>query len=297
MMRATTLLVLPALFTGSTAPSPVPAQDQAASWTPPIPLQGSLLRVAVPAAPPPLDTVPPAASLADEPLHFTRDTAGGWTALAAVPLAAGDSVILWLRPAGRADSVAVRVPVTLRPTGVERLGTDPEFTAPLDSALAERVRREAESVAAALRGTHERPPLWTREFQRPRTTRVTSPFGQGRSYNAGEAQGRHRGADLAGARGEPVHAANRGVVVLAGELFYAGRSIYVDHGAGIATAYLHLERVQVSTGDTVERGQVIGQVGSSGRVTGPHLHWAAYFGRVAFDPFDLLALQSAAGHR
>ncbi|HXV91104.1 MAG TPA: M23 family metallopeptidase [Gemmatimonadales bacterium] len=282
MMR--TILVLAAIFV---------AQDPTASWSPATPLQGSLVRVAVPAAALPDDTTTPAGSLAGEPLHFGRDAAGGWTALAAVPLAATDSVVLWLRGPG-GDSVGLRVPVALRPTGVDRLTIDSTFTQPLDSALAERVRRETARVVASLWSSHERPRLWTEPFRPPRPTRVTSPFGRGRSYNAADVRGRHRGTDFAGDRGDPVRAANRGVVVLADTLFFAGRSIYVDHGAGVVTAYLHLDRSSVAEGDTVARGQVIGRVGATGRVTGPHLHWAAFFGRVVFDPLDLLALDPRA---
>lgn len=264
-------------------------QDPTASWIPATPLQGSLVRVTVPAAARSRDTAAPAGSLAGEPLHFGRDANGAWTALAAVPLSATDSVVLWVRGSG-GDSAGLRVPVALRPTGVERLTTDTTFTAPLDSALAERVRRETARVVASLQGSHQRPRLWTEPFRPPRPTRVTSPFGKGRSYNAGDVQGRHRGTDFAGDRGDPVRAANRGVVVLADTLFFAGGAIYVDHGAGVVTAYLHLDRATVAAGDTVARGQIIGRVGATGRVTGPHLHWAAFYGRVAFDPVDLLAL-------
>ena len=280
MMRA--ILVLASLFL---------AQDTVASWSPATPLQGSLLRVSLPVAAQPRDAAAPAGSLAGEPLHFARDAAGGWTALAAVPLAVTDSVVLWVRRTG-GDSVGLRVPVAPRPAGVTRLTTDTTFTAPLDSALAERVRRETARVIATLQGSHDRPRLWTEPFRPPRPTRITSPFGQGRSFNAGDVQGRHRGTDFAGDRGDPVRAANRGVVVLADTLFFAGGSIYVDHGAGVVTAYLHLDRANVAAGDTVARGQVIGRVGATGRVTGPHLHWSAFYGRVAFDPLDLLALEA-----
>jgi murein DD-endopeptidase MepM/ murein hydrolase activator NlpD len=278
-MRAA--LVLAALW--------VVPQNRAVTWTPVTPLQGSLLRVVAPAAIA-RDTIPPAASLADEPLHFERDANGGWSALAAVPLSAGDSVTMWMRRPG-GDSTAFRISVAPRPSGVENLTTDTAFTRPLDSALAERVRRETERVVATLRGSHTRPRLWNEAFRPPRPTRVTSPFGRGRSYNAGDARGRHRGTDFAGDRGAPVRAANRGVVALADELYYAGGAIYVDHGGGVVTSYLHLDRILVAAGDTVTRGQIIGRVGATGRVTGPHLHWAAFFGRVAFDPVDLLGLR------
>ena len=263
-------------------------QNPAVTWAPTTPLQGSLLHIT--AAGSPGDTAAPRASLADEPLHFERDPAGRWVALAAVPLSATESVTLWVGRSGR-DSVSVIVPVAPRPSGVEQLRTDTAFTAPLDSALAERVRRETERVVATLRRAHDRPRLWTEPFRPPRPTRVTSPFGQGRRFNGGEARGRHRGTDFAGARGASVQAANRGVVVLVDQLYFAGRAVYVAHGAGIVTSYLHLDTALVAVGDTVSRGQLIGRVGASGRVTGPHLHWAAFFGRVPFDPVDLLSLR------
>jgi len=98
------------------------------------------------------------------------------------------------------------------------------------------------------------------------------------------------GADFAGRRGAPVRATNRGVVALVGNLFYSGRTIYIDHGAGLLTGYLHLDRALVTEGDTVQRGEVIGRVGATGRVTGPHLHWLARYGTVLVDPLDLLTL-------
>jgi murein DD-endopeptidase MepM/ murein hydrolase activator NlpD len=81
---------------------------------------------------------------------------------------------------------------------------------------------------------------------------------------------------------------------LVGDFFYGGRSVFIHHGAGLMTVYHHLSRPLVAVGDTVTRGQIIGLVGATGRVTGPHLHWAAQYGFVAFDPTDLLTLFPAA---
>jgi murein DD-endopeptidase MepM/ murein hydrolase activator NlpD len=100
----------------------------------------------------------------------------------------------------------------------------------------------------------------------------------------------HSGLDISGRKGDPVRASNRGVVALVGNFFYGGMCIYVLHGEGLMTLYYHLSRTLVSAGDTVERGQVIGRVGATGRVTGPHLHWGAQYGAIAFDPADLLTL-------
>jgi murein DD-endopeptidase MepM/ murein hydrolase activator NlpD len=108
-------------------------------------------------------------------------------------------------------------------------------------------------------------------------------------YN-GTVQSRHLGTDFAGALGAPVLAAGRGVVALVADFYLAGRAVYIDHGAGVVTAYFHLSRADVAEGDTVVAGQRIGAVGRSGRVTGPHLHWVARYGAISVDPMSLLEL-------
>jgi murein DD-endopeptidase MepM/ murein hydrolase activator NlpD len=103
---------------------------------------------------------------------------------------------------------------------------------------------------------------------------------------------RHLGVDFRGRTGEPVLAANRGVVALVDNFFLAGNVVYIDHGAGIVTAYFHMSKTLVAPGDTVARGQTIGLVGSTGRVTGPHLHWSVRYGALTVNPLDLLKLGS-----
>jgi murein DD-endopeptidase MepM/ murein hydrolase activator NlpD len=106
----------------------------------------------------------------------------------------------------------------------------------------------------------------------------------------GTLSARHLGVDFRGKTGEPVRAANRGVVALVDNFFLAGNVVYLDHGDGVVTAYFHLSRTLVSTGDTVSRGQEIGLVGATGRVTGPHLHWSARYGATTVNPLDLIAV-------
>jgi hypothetical protein len=262
------------------------------TWEPAAPFEGSLVRLQVAAAPG--HDLPPGLSgtLAGEPLHFEPGAAGTLVALAAVPLGARDTV--WLRLARGAaqtgDTTRLGIPVVARALDREQLRVAPRFVRPPDSALAARLARERRLVTQVLHGTHARPRLWTEPFREPRVARITSPFGQGREFNADSTVRRHRGTDFDGNRGDPVYAANRGLAALVADLYYAGTAVYVDHGAGLVTAYLHLDRAAVATGDTVARGQLVGLVGATGRVTGPHLHWAALYGRLAFDPLDLLAL-------
>ncbi len=129
------------------------------------------------------------------------------------------------------------------------------------------------------------------EFIAPLQSKITSSFGKARVYN-GTLKGYHSGTDYRAKVGERVKTANDGVVVLVKKRFYSGGSIVVDHGQGIYTCYFHLSRFKVQEGERVKKGQVIGLSGKSGRVTGPHLHFAARVNGVQVDPLQLMALMN-----
>ncbi len=129
------------------------------------------------------------------------------------------------------------------------------------------------------------------EFIAPLQSKITSSFGKARVYN-GTLKGYHSGTDYRAKVGERVKTANDGVVVLVKNRFYSGGSIIVDHGQGIYTCYFHLSRFHVKEGERVKKGQVIGLSGKSGRVTGPHLHFAARVNGVQVDPLQLMALMN-----
>lgn len=261
------------------------------AWQSPAPVAGTLFRLHVPA---------PAcggtqdrnqgsiqsASVAGEIVHVHLRGDSSY-ALAAVPIDSTNGVNLVVRCAG-GDSTVTRIATQKGAYRLERLTVAPKFSAAPDSALARRMQREAEQAAAVSRQSHETPRLWTRAFAVPRPTRITSGFGGGRTFN-GTATSRHMGTDYAGAVGAPVKAVNRGVVRLTGAFYLGGNVIYVDHGEGLVTAYLHLSKQLVSVGDTVQQGQTIGLVGATGRVTGPHLHLIARFGSITVDAASLFA--------
>jgi murein DD-endopeptidase MepM/ murein hydrolase activator NlpD len=253
---------------------------QSITWEPARPLQGSLIVVSAPYG--------VAGRLAGEPLHF-----GNGRSFAAIPLSATDSIALEVVTLGVRvmEGNVLWVPIETRPppTKAEKIQAAERFTPPPDSALLVRLNRERGLMLDAARRAHAVPRLWKMKFMRPRTTRVTSPFGAGREVN-GVWRSTHSGLDISGRTGDPVRVSNRGVVALVGNFFYGGLSVYVHHGAGLTTVYHHLSRALVSAGDTVERGQIIGRVGATGRVTGPHLHWGAQYGSISFDPTDLLTL-------
>lgn len=180
------------------------------------------------------------------------------------------------------------VKVTPRRFPIERL-TLPDGMVELD---AETTRR-ADAEEARLKTlwaivTAER--LWRGRFTVPVASQTPpSGFGARRIVN-GQPRSRHGGLDYAADRGAPVVAANSGRVVLVGDFFFPGRLVVIDHGLGVYTAYFHLDRVTVTEQDLVDRGQPIGEVGSTGRATGPHLHFSASVGSARIDPAALLRL-------
>ncbi len=132
--------------------------------------------------------------------------------------------------------------------------------------------------------------LWDGKFRIPLDGVTTGTnFGKRRILN-GNPGSPHGGVDLPGTTGTPVHAAQRGRVVLAEELFFSGNTVVVDHGLGIYTFYGHLSEIGVKVGDALEAGAVLGKVGATGRVTGPHLHWGLTVERARVNPLLIVKL-------
>ena len=267
------------------------------------PAVGSLIRLTIDRVSGNADSVVGfAGTMAGEPLHFRAAANGRWQALAAIPVDASDSVVASVVITHASEHIdtlhaALKYPhqpppipqARGRSAGASRLRVDPKFTRRLDSATEARIEQENALAREIGHRAQDTPQLFTLPFLRPRPARVTSQFGTGRVFN-GKVSSSHLGVDYRGAKGDPIVAANRGVVALVAEFFLAGNVVYIDHGNGIVTGYFHMSQPQVTAGDTVERGQQIGLVGATGRVTGPHLHWSARFGALTIDPADLLSL-------
>jgi murein DD-endopeptidase MepM/ murein hydrolase activator NlpD len=263
-----------------------PCSTVTVTWDPDRPTQGALFRVRVSG----IDSATSlTGSVAGEPLHFSADTAR--ESLAAAPIDGPDSLHLVIRCAvnGATDSLVRRIATATGDYPIERLRVAPAFGRRPDSATSARIARESQRALEVAREAHQTPRLWIEPFVHPRAARITSGFGGGREYN-GQITSRHLGTDFAGATGAPVQAANRGVVRIVDSFFYGGNVVYIDHGAGVSSAYLHLSQQLVASGDTVDRNQVIGRVGATGRVTGPHLHFIVRYGAVTVDPLSLFAV-------
>jgi len=134
-----------------------------------------------------------------------------------------------------------------------------------------------------------RPRAFSDNFQKPRDSDITAHFGDKRTLN-GKKTTQHYGLDLDGSTGDEIRAANDGRVVMVRDCYTSGNTVLVDHGAGLLTAYFHLSRFLVKAGQEVRRGQLVGLVGKTGRVTGPHLHFGAHLDTLWVNPQALLAL-------
>ena len=132
-------------------------------------------------------------------------------------------------------------------------------------------------------------PLWSGDFRAPVRAAPTDSFGTRRTFN-GTLASIHQGMDFRAAPGTPVRAGNSGVVVLAQPLYYEGNCVVIDHGLGLFTISMHLSRIDVRVGEPVIAGQLLGLSGATGRVTGPHLHWAVRWQNAYLDPAKMLRL-------
>ena len=131
--------------------------------------------------------------------------------------------------------------------------------------------------------------LWAGGFVAPVSAAISDVFGTARVFNQ-EVKSRHLGLDYGVPAGTPVHAVNRGTVILARQLYFEGNCVVIDHGQGLFSLYLHLSEFRVKEGDQIETGQLIALSGGSGRATGPHLHLAIRWQGVYLNPALLLQL-------
>jgi murein DD-endopeptidase MepM/ murein hydrolase activator NlpD len=224
------------------------------------------------------------------PVRFWSDAARTkWMALVAAGLdAKPGSYTVTMSAAGTTGKDAASLAIRVEPKRFEtrRLKVDPQFVNPPPSEIERALREQKQMAAIFAEVTPMR--LWHGAFEMPVPGEATSSFGRLSVLN-GESRGRHQGADFRAATGTPVHAPNAGRVALAADLYFSGNTVILDHGLGMFSLLAHLSKLSVETGAMVARGDVLGDSGATGRVTGPHLHWALRLGPASVDPIALVA--------
>jgi len=179
------------------------------------------------------------------------------------------------------------VEVLSRDYGTRRL-TLPKKMVELDSDTLKRVRKESKAVKRLFIHS-DKSPLWVGRWIKPVPGNIVSPFGC-RSIINGMKRSPHSGVDLKAAVGDPIKATNRGTVVLVEHHYFSGLSVVIDHGGDIQSMYFHLSKDYVEVGQVVKKGTIIGLAGSSGRVTGPHLHFGIRLNNERIDPIKLIKI-------
>lgn len=188
---------------------------------------------------------------------------------------------------GNRQQLQLTLVIETRTFPVKKLWVAPRYVTPPPE-VRERIRRESTLLRTIF---SLETPDWLGEgkFILPCQGKIYFNFGEKRIYN-NQPRSSHSGIDIAAVTGTPVVSSNAGQVVLASELYFAGKTVVIDHGLGLFTFYGHLSAIKVKRGDFVRRGQLIGLVGATGRVTGPHLHWSVRLKGSRVDPLSLLEI-------
>jgi len=224
------------------------------------------------------------------PAHGGRD----WFALAGVDVeaATGSSLLRIVDGSGTGSKDLSRT-VLIHPAHYHTgsLSVAPKFVEPDPEAL-KRIQAEIQ-LKAKIFAASASVPLWSGSFRAPVTAPPTDSFGTRRIFN-GKLASVHKGMDFRAPTGTTVRAGNSGVVVLARPLYYEGNCVVIDHGLGLYTISMHLSRIDVDEGQHVAAGERLGLSGATGRVTGPHLHWAVRWQDAYLDPAKLIRLDLSA---
>lgn len=203
-----------------------------------------------------------------------------WIALFGVPL---DSlpVPLEISVSGPSTVRKISVPVGTKAYPEQRLSIKNQRKVEPAPEDIQRIEREQAHTAQIKQQFSQRMP--DTRFAAPASGRLSSRFGLKRIFN-GLPRNPHNGLDFAAGSGAPVKSPAEGVVTDTGDYFFNGNTVFIDHGQGLISAYMHLSRIDVRVGQQIGKGEQIGTVGSTGRATGPHLHWTVILNNTPVDP-------------
>ena len=220
----------------------------------------------------------PRAEYRDQPLLVIREDGKRWIAIAGIPLTAKpgtDHIEL-------ADGQRLAFNITDRKYPEQHIKLTNQKHVTPDPEHLKRIQRELDEQIAAYRTFSARQPS-NLLFDRPVDGRLSSAFGLRRFFN-GEERNPHSGLDFAAPTGTSIKAPAAGQVILVGDYFFNGKTVFVDHGQGLISMFCHLSSIDVKVGDELARGAHVGKVGATGRATGPHLHWNVSLNNTRVDP-------------
>lgn len=237
------------------------------------PYPGGVAVVALPDA-----ATAPRARYQDKPVLIVREDGQRWIAIVGIPLTVKPGMQHLDIDSGQ------RLPFTVRPREYQSqhitLRNQQQVTP--DAERLKRIERELDEQLAAYRQFSPRQPS-NLLFDRPVNGRLSSAFGLRRFFN-GQERNPHSGLDFAAPSGTPIKAPAAGRVILIGDYFFNGKTVFLDHGQGLISMFCHLSAIDVNLGDEIPRGGTLGKVGATGRATGPHLHWNVSLNDARVDP-------------
>jgi murein DD-endopeptidase MepM/ murein hydrolase activator NlpD len=233
----------------------------------------------------------PRGTLAGRELAFWRAGDEEWRALAPLPIetAPGEAPV---RVRAGAAALAAGLIVVEPGFAHHAITLDRKYVEP-PASVKKRIAADHKAFARAFAQPFAQP-LFQGGFDWPRRARTSGRYGDQRILN-GKVGSVHYGLDITGPRGAPVAAANDGEVVATRDAYFSGNTVVLWHGAGVYTVYFHMDRILVRQGQRVRRGEALGELGSTGRATGPHLHWGVKVGGLYVDPTSLLAIDFESG--
>ncbi len=191
------------------------------------------------------------------------------------------------KASGEREYIKKQISIIAKEFPLKKLWVDEKFVTP-PKEFHERIRRERE-ILRVIYGITTDQWLGKGSFILPSSGKASPNFGERRIYN-NKPRSSHRGIDVIVPYGTPVKASNSGRVVLASHLYFAGKTVIIDHGMGVFSLYCHFSKIRVERGKLVNKGEIIGEIGATGRVTGPHLHWGIRVLGTSIDPFSILSL-------
>jgi murein DD-endopeptidase MepM/ murein hydrolase activator NlpD len=254
------------------------------------PVPGGIAVITLPA-----DAEPATARYRDRKVLVTRDENNDYIAVIGLPLASkpGRHYLKVKNTSGKTQNLGFQVAdkayeeqhITIK----DKRKVNPE------KRDMERITRESKQIKSALRHWSQQDDI-TLAFEKPVEGPTSSPFGLRRFFNE-QARNPHSGLDIAAPEGTPIRAPAPGTVIETGDFFFNGNTVLLDHGQGLVTMYCHMNKIDVTPGQSVDSGEILGEVGMTGRVTGPHLHWGVSLNDARIDPLLFLPAEQQAANQ